>query len=183
MSNKAKLSAKKALHIAQEYLNERNKNYLPQTINNDINQSVQFYDKFFAIDGCAWLVELDFKDFDKFIVISDEKEAIAFSIIGVNKNKILNIHTKLNTDRLIQISQDYNVENHLEGMIYTNTGESITFYERYDGFDGYAWHVNMKVPPSPFGGGDDVDLVISDEKACVEYMYDPSGYPITPHLR
>jgi hypothetical protein len=182
MSNEPKLTVTKALHVAQEYLNERNKNYLPWTINNDTSQSIQFYNKFFAIDGGVWLAELDFQDFDKFLVISDKKKAIEFLIIGVDKNKIPSIHPKLNIDRVIQISQDYNDENHLEGVLPTNIRESIAFYERYDGFNGYAWQVKIKVPPSRFGGDDNVSLIISDEKSCVEYIYDPSGYPVTPHL-
>ncbi|MEB3052675.1 MULTISPECIES: hypothetical protein [Bacillus] len=182
MSNEPRLTVTEALHVVQEYLNERNKNYLPWTINNDTSQSIQFYNKFFAIDGCVWLAELDFQDFDRFLVISDKKKAIEFLIIGVDKNKIPSIHPKLNIDRVIQISQDYNEENHLEGVLPTNIRESIAFYERYDGFNGYAWQVKMKVPPSPFGGDDNVYLIISDEKSCVEYIYDPSGYPVTSHL-
>ncbi|GIO43394.1 hypothetical protein [Paenibacillus apis] len=75
-----------------------------------------------------------------------------------------------------------NDEYQIEGVINFNHGESIAFYERFEGVEGYTWAVNMKVPPSPFGGGDTVSLILSDEQACVAYMFDPSGYQVAPHL-
>lgn len=171
-----------ALNIAQEYINERNKHYTPWTIDSDINKSVHYYEKFFALTGGAWVVEIDFKDFEKFLVISDEEKVISFLILGINRNQIPKIYSKLTTDRLLQISQNYNNEYHLEGVINPNSGESIAFYEKFEGIEGYSWVIDIKVPSSPFGGGDMISLVFSDEKECVEYMFDPSGYPITPHL-
>ncbi|TDL51877.1 hypothetical protein E2R60_18440 [Paenibacillus dendritiformis] len=116
------------------------------------------------------------------MVISDEEKVISFLILGINRNKIPKIYSKLTTDRLLQISQNYNNEYHLEGVINPNSGESIAFYEKFEGIEGYSWVIDIKVPSSPFGGGDMISLVLSDEKECVEYMFDPSGYPITPHL-
>ncbi|MEK8212697.1 hypothetical protein [Paenibacillus sp. FSL L8-0463] len=184
-----KLSASQALNIAQEYINERNKhimgynkNYIPSTIDSDIDKSVQYYEDFFALTGGAWIVEIDFRDFEELLVVSDEQQVISFWILGIDRNKLPEIHTKLTTDQLLQIAQSYNDEYDLEGVIHPNHGESIFFYEKFEHVEGYSWIINMNVPPSPYGGGDMVSLVFSDEKACVEYMFDPSGYPITPHL-
>ncbi|WP_233500848.1 hypothetical protein [Paenibacillus antibioticophila] len=119
------------------------------------------YEKFFALHGGAWVVEIDFVDFDKLLVISDEEKGISFLIFGIKRS---------------------NDEYQIEGVINFNHGESIAFYERFEGVEGYTWAVNMKVPPSPFGGGDTVSLILSDEQACVAYMFDPSGYQVAPHL-
>ncbi|WP_379143037.1 hypothetical protein [Paenibacillus sp. sgz500992] len=186
--SRPKLSASQALKIAQEYVNERNKHimrfnkhYIPSTIDSDIDKSVQYYEDFFALTGGAWIVELDFRDFEELLVVSDEQKVISFWILGIDRNKIPEIYTKLTTDQLLQIAQSYNDEYDLEGVIYPNQGESIFFYEKFEHVEGYSWIINMNVPPSPYGGGDMVSLVFSDEKACVEYMFDPSGYPIAPH--
>lgn len=187
--NNPKLSASQALNIAQEYINERNKqimgynkHYIPSTIDSDIDKSVQYYEDFFALTGGAWIVELDFRDFEELLVVSDEQQVISFWILGMDRNKLPEIYTKLTTDQLLQIAQSYNDEYHLEGVIHPNHGETIFFYERFERVEGFTWIINMKVPPSPFGGGDMINLILSDEKACVEYMFDPSGYPIAPHL-
>ncbi|MCP3792964.1 hypothetical protein [Paenibacillus sp. CH40] len=181
MSN-PKFSALQALNVAQEYINKRNNNYNHWTIDSDTNKSVQYYDNFFALTGGAWVVEVDFKDFEEFLVISDEEKVISFSILGIDRNKLPKIYTQLTIDRLLQISRIYNDEYQLEGVINSNSGESIAFYEKFEGVEGYSWIIDIKVPPSPFGGGDMISLVLSDEKECVEYMFDPSGYPVTPHL-
>ncbi|MEE4562768.1 hypothetical protein [Paenibacillus polymyxa] len=181
MSN-PKFSALQALNVAQEYINKRNNNYNQWTIDNDTNKSVQYYENFFALTGGAWVVEVDFKDFEEFLVISDEEKVFSFSILGIDRNKLPKIYTQLTIDRLLQISRIYNDEYHLEGVINSISGESIAFYEKFEGVEGYSWIIDIKVPPSPFGGGDMISLVLSDEKACVEYMFDPSGYPVTPHL-
>ncbi|MGG1619614.1 hypothetical protein [Paenibacillus sp. NRS-1781] len=186
--NKPKLSALQALDIAQEYINKRNRSnrsnnhYTPWTINGDINKSVQHYENFIGLTGGAWVVEIDFKDFEKFLVISDVEQVISFFIFGIDRNKLSKIYSQLTVDKLLQISQNYNDKYHLEGEINPNHGESIFFYEKFEGVEGYSWIINIKVPPSPFGGGDMISLVLSDEKECVEYMFDPSGYPVTPHL-
>lgn len=119
------------------------------------------YEKFFALHGGAWVVEIDFVDFDKLLVISDEEKGISFLIFGIKRS---------------------NDEYQIEGVINFNHGESIAFYERFESVEEYTWAVNMKVPPSPFGGGDTVSLILSDEQACVAYMFDPSGYQVAPHL-
>ncbi|MFF2094570.1 hypothetical protein [Paenibacillus sp. NPDC058174] len=186
--NDSKLSRLQALNIAQEYINERNEqnrnnnHYAPWTINSDINKSVHYYENFIALTEGAWVVEIEFKDFEKFLVISDVEKVISFFIFGIDRNVLPRMFSQLTIDKLLQIAQSYNEEYHLEGVIDSIRGESIFFYEKFEGVEGYSWIINMKVPPSPFGGGDTISLIISDEKACVEYMFDPSGYPVTPHL-
>ncbi|WP_240472989.1 hypothetical protein [Paenibacillus sanguinis] len=180
--NKSQLTALEAINIAHEYINERNKYFVPWTIQGDISKSVQYYEKFFALHGGAWVVEIDFVDFDKLLVISDEDKGISFLIFGIKRSKLSEINTLLTIERVLEISRNYNDEYQIEGAINFNHGESIAFYERFEGVEGYTWAVNMKVPPSPFGGGDTVSLILSDEQACVEYMFDPSGYQVTPHL-
>lgn len=132
--SRPKLSASQALKIAQEYINERNKHimgfnkhYIPSTIDSDIDKSVQYYEDFFALTGGAWIVELDFRDFEELLVVSDEQKVISFWILGIDRNKIPEIYTKLTTDQLLQIAQSYNDEYDLEGVIYPNHGESIFF--------------------------------------------------------
>ncbi|MWC31382.1 hypothetical protein GON22_25425 [Paenibacillus sp. MMS18-CY102] len=125
---------------------------------------------------------MDYRDFEEFLVISDEEKVISFWIIGVKRNEISSLNPKLSTDRVFQISQNYNDEYQLEGVVNPTLGESITFYEKFEGVEGYSWIIDIKVPPSQFGGGDTISLVLADEKECVEYMFDPSGYPVTPHL-
>jgi len=186
--NNPRLSALQLLNIAQEYINKRNEqnrsnnHYTPWTINSDHNNSIHYYENFFALSGGGWVVEIDFKDFDKFLVISDLEKVISFFIFGIGRNELPKIHSQLTIEKLLQIAQNYNEDHNLEGVINPDHGESIFFYEKFEGVEGYSWIINMKVPPSPFGGGDTISLILSDEKACVEYIFDPSGYPVTPHL-
>lgn len=77
--------------------------------------------------GGAWIVEIDFRDFEELLVVSDEQQVISFWILGIDRNKLPEIHTKLTTDQLLQIAQSYNDEYDLEGVIHPNHGESIFF--------------------------------------------------------
>lgn len=51
--NRSQLTALEAINIAHEYINERNKYFVPWTIQSDINKSIQYYEKFFALHGGA----------------------------------------------------------------------------------------------------------------------------------
>lgn len=59
------------------------------------------YEKFFALHGGAWVVEIDFVDFDKLLVISDEEKGFSFLIFGIKRSKLSEINTNNDLQSLL----------------------------------------------------------------------------------
>lgn len=89
----------------------------------------------------------------------------------------------LSVSKVIDIALDYKEQYKLSGIIDTDKERTIKSYEGFDGVKGPAWIVLVTIEvPTIYHTDNEYTIVISDEKAKVEYIIDANGHPYAPHL-
>ncbi|MBJ8029923.1 hypothetical protein [Bacillus cereus group sp. N21] len=91
--------------------------------------------------------------------------------------------TKLSTDQVLKIAQDYKEEYKLSGTINNSLERTIKAYDWFDGVKGIAWLVLVSIVPTVYEAEDEYTIIISDEKEQVEYILDANGHYYAPHLK
>lgn len=91
--------------------------------------------------------------------------------------------TKLSTDQVLKIAQDYKEKYKLSGTIDFTQDRTIKAYSGFDGVKGVAWLVLVSIVPTVYEADDEYTIIISDEKAEVEYIIDPNGHYYCPHSK
>ncbi len=91
--------------------------------------------------------------------------------------------TKLSNDQAFKIAQDYKEKYKLTGTIDCTRDRTIKAYSGFDGVKGVAWLVLVSIVPTVYEVDDEYTIIISDEKAEVEYIIDPNGHYYCPHSK
>ncbi|MFJ6267111.1 hypothetical protein ACIQGW_19310 [Lysinibacillus xylanilyticus] len=91
--------------------------------------------------------------------------------------------TKLSTDQVFKIAQDYKEKYKLSGTIDFTQDRTIKAYNGFDGVKGVAWLVLVSIVPTVYEVDDEYTIIISDEKSEVEYIIDPNGHYCCPHSK
>lgn len=91
--------------------------------------------------------------------------------------------TKLSTDQVFKIAQDYKERYKLSGTIDFAQERTIKAYNGFDGVKEVAWLVLVSIVPTLYEADDEYTIIISDEKAEVQYIIDPNGHYYCPHSK
>jgi hypothetical protein len=90
--------------------------------------------------------------------------------------------TNITMNLALNIAQDYKGKYNLSGVIRDNLERSIRYYSEFDGATGAVWLVLVSITQILLLAYNEYNIVISDEKAAVEYIIDPNGHVFCPHL-
>lgn len=82
----------------------------------------------------------------------------------------------------LKIAQKYKEKYKVPGVISDDTNKSVEFYEGFYRVKGFAWLVLSYLKDNCYEGSDEFTIVISDEKAEVEYVLDQNGISQCPHI-
>jgi len=93
------------------------------------------------------------------------------------------IITKLSTDQVFKIVQDYKEKYKLSGTIDFTQNRTIKTYNGFDDVKGVAWLVLVSIVPTVYEADDEYTIIVSDEKADVKYIIDPNGHYYCPHSK
>ncbi|MFN2748266.1 hypothetical protein ACINLE_22545 [Bacillus sp. z60-18] len=91
--------------------------------------------------------------------------------------------TNLSKEQVLNISKEYKEKYNLSGIIHSDDSRTIQTYKQYDGVTGIAWLVLVSIVPTIFEADNEYTIIISDEKAEVEYIIDANGHYYCPHLK
>ncbi|HEY2495017.1 MAG TPA: hypothetical protein VGI33_19175 [Paenibacillus sp.] len=101
-------------------------------------------------------------------------------IYKLRREKII---TNLSINLALEVALAYKEKYKLSGTIDNNKERTIKAYDGFDGVIGAAWIVLVTIVPTIYHADDEYTIIISDEKAEVEYIIDANGHYYAPHLK
>jgi hypothetical protein len=90
--------------------------------------------------------------------------------------------TNITASRALKIAQEYKEKYKVPGVINNDIDKSVKFYDSFYEVKGFVWVVLSDLQPNCYEGSDEFTVVISDEKAEVEFVMDNNGISQCPHI-
>ena len=90
--------------------------------------------------------------------------------------------TNITANEALKVAQKYHARYKIPGIISDDINNSVHFYESFFYVKGLVWVVLSDLKDNCYEGSDEFTIVISDEKAEVEFVLDNNGISQYPHI-